>query len=267
MLSMDQMIESIQPGTILIIGEYHGQKTIHDQQMSILYALRSKGFKVSVGLEFLNYTDQDLIQQYRSGLLSEVDFKSAVKWAGFDFGLYSPQLLFPQSADGEFGLGLNMPRSVTQTVSKNGLTSLTQDQLNLMPPQFTLGRDTYRERFINLMSDGHIPANKLENYFAAQSIWDDTMAWQIVEFVKNHQDHVFVVIVGEFHVQYGGGLPDRIAGRLLNLSQSDIRLTNVKIKTISQVWTQDLNQDEIRKELQPSEKYGPRADFISLISP
>jgi len=257
---MTQIIDSVQPGTILLIGEVHGQKATHDQQMSILEALRDRGLKVSVGMEFFNYTDQDLVQKFRSGEISETDFKTAVKWSGFDFSLYGPQLAFPKAEREEFGLGINMPRSVTQAISKNGLASLKPDQIKLMPPNFELGRDSYHDRFNELMSDGHIPTDKLANYFAAQCVWDDTMAWQTVNFMRNHQDHVFVVIVGEFHVQYGGGLPDRIAVRLAQ----DGLDSKLKIQTISQVWAEGLNQDEIQKEITPSDKYGPRADFISL---
>ena len=113
------------------------------------------------------------------------------------------------------------------------------------------------------MSDGHIPFDKLENYFIAQSTWDDTMAWQTVHFMKHHPDHVFVIFVGEFHVQYGGGLPHRIQERLVkeNLNHK------IKIKTISQIWTENLTQEELRGELIPSEEYGSRADFIFLVNP
>lgn len=262
-VELNQVIASVSSGTVLVIGEMHGQSKIRDQHLSILSGLRSAGLTVSVGMEFFNYTDQEFVQNYRAGILSEDQFKQTVKWSGFDFSIYKSQLLFPQSSLGEYGVGLNIPRSVTQVISKKGLEGLSADQLKLMPPDFTLGTSSYRERFYALMSDGHIPQDKLPNYFVAQSTWDETMAWQTVQFMKQHPDHVFVIIVGEFHVQYGGGLPNRILARLSQENLGD----KIQVKTISQVWTDGMTSDDIQNEITPSPQYGPRADFIFLTNP
>lgn len=253
-IELNQVIEQIQPGQILVIGEMHGLKSVHDQQMSILNALRARGLKIAVGMEFFNYTDAALISGFRKGELAEEDFKKAINWGSNDFSLYGPQLLF-----GEEGFGINMPRSVTSQVSKLGLASLTAEQQLLMPPKFTLGNDNYKRRFFAAMG-GHMPPEKFENYFAAQSVWDETMAWQALQFVEKNPDYVYVIIVGEFHVAYGGGLPDRLRSRIegLNCRQQ------VEVKTISQVYTEGLTEEEIQKEIAPSELDGARADYIFL---
>lgn len=118
-----------------------------------------------------------------------------------------------------------------------------------MPPAFELGRASYKERFLNAAgAHCRVP----DNCFAAQSAWDDTMAWQAVRFVEQYPDHVLVVIVGEFHVQYGGGTPDRIRARK----------PSADILTLSQIWAEGLSKEEIAAELMPSVTEGPRADFI-----
>jgi uncharacterized iron-regulated protein len=249
---MSDLIGSIKPGTVLILGEMHGLQTIRDQQLEILNAVRATGLKVSVGMEFFNYTDQNLINDYRSGAMDEAAFLKAISWGGYDFGLYRDQLLF-----GELGMGVNLTRDVTKVISKQGLAALTPEQNKLLPPNFTIGRDSYRQRFFLAM--GHpVPVASLENYFLAQSAWDDTMAWQTVEFQKQHPDQVFVIIVGEFHVQHGGGLPNRIQARLQqeNLPEN--------IVTVSQVYTDGMTEQDIQDSLQPSAEDGPRADYIFL---
>ncbi|MES2803392.1 MAG: ChaN family lipoprotein [Bdellovibrionota bacterium] len=253
-IELNQVLEQIKPGQILVIGELHGLKPIHDQQMGILQALRERGHKVAVGMEFFNYTDQALINEFRAGSLSEVEFKKAIGWGSTDFNLYSPQLLF-----GEAGLGINIPRAVTSQISKNGIASLTPEQQLLMPPNFTLGNEAYKRRFFEVMG-GHVSPEKFINYFAAQSVWDETMAWQALNFVKVNPDYTYVIIVGEFHVAYGGGLPDRLRARLF---ESNICNT-VQVKTISQVYTEGLTPEEVQKEIAPSELDGARADFIFL---
>ena len=253
-IELNQVIEQIRPGQILVIGEMHGLKPVHVQQMSILQALRERGHKVAIGMEFFNYTDAALISSFRKGELAEEDFKKAINWGGNDFSLYGPQLLF-----GDEGFGINMPRAVTSQISKAGLVSLTPEQQQLMPPNFQLGNDSYKRRFNEVMG-GHMPPEKFENYFAAQSVWDETMAWQALNFVEKNPDYVYVIIVGEFHVAYGGGLPDRLRTRIEGLN---CRLP-VEVKTISQVYTEGLTEDEIQKEIAPSTVDGKRADWIIL---
>lgn len=250
--SFGHLLNEVKPGTILLLGENHGLASHRDQHLEILAALRAKGLKVSVGLEFLNYTDQETINQYRTGLLTEPDFLSQVKWGGIPFEFYRPQLNFPNQ--NEFSLGLNLPRSISGKISKQGLASLTEDDLKLMPPSFQLGRDSYKTRFM-IAAGAHCKVP--DNCFAAQSAWDDTMAWQATQFIKTNPDQVLVIIVGEFHVKFGGGTPYRISARL----------PGTPIVTLSQVWAEGLTPAEVEQELQPSATEGPRADFIWVSQP
>lgn len=251
---LENLISKIKPGTILFLGENHGLAKHRDQHVEILQGLRDAGLKVSVGLEFINYTDQSFVDLYRTGALAEKDFLKAIKWGGFSFEFYKPQLIFPNIEAGEKSLGLNLSRSITAKISKNGLGSLTEDDLKLMPPQFELGRDSYKARFLEAAgAHCRVP----ENCFAAQSAWDDTMAWQAVNFIEQNPDQVLVVIVGEFHVQYGGGTPYRVLTRKPNTS----------VVTLSQVWAEGMTEEEVEQALQPSRIEGPRADFIWVSKP
>lgn len=254
---LTSLVDQVKPGTVLIIGEVHGLKPVHDQHVEILNALRAKGLKISVGMEFFNYTDQIFIDQYRSGEIDEAAFLKIVSWGGFDFNFYKDELLFAKKDFGEFGLGINLTRDVTKVISKQGLDALSVDQKKLLPPNFTIGRESYRQRFFKAM--GHpVPVASLENYFVAQSAWDDTMAWQTVEFQKQHPDQVLVIIVGEFHVQYGGGLPSRIKARL------NLENLPVDVLTVSQVYTDGMSDQDIQDSLKPLIDEGPRANFIWL---
>jgi uncharacterized iron-regulated protein len=93
-----------------------------------------------------------------------------------------------------------------------------------------LGNERYFERFAGeARQHGDMTAQEVRKFFAAQSAWDDTMAWQASEYLKAHPDHVLAVIVGDFHAAYGGGLPDRLRSRGVT-----------KIQVISQVNGYDL---------------------------
>jgi uncharacterized iron-regulated protein len=252
--SLTQLASVVTSGSILILGEYHGLAAHRDQHVLILNQLREKGLRVSVGLEFINYTDQSYVSQYQSGDLDDDQFLSLINWTGVSFDFYKQQLKFPELRLGEFSLGLNLPRAITSKISKQGFASLTEDEKALLPPHFEVGRDSYKDRFREA-AGAHCP--NFENCFAAQSSWDDTMAWQAVNFIQNHPEQVLVIVVGEFHAQFGGGLADRIYSRFPEAS----------VKIVSQIWAEDMTEDEVQHELQPSPVEGPRADFIWVSKP
>jgi uncharacterized iron-regulated protein len=254
-VSLVDAFKSVPQGSIIVLGENHGYAVHQAQHIAVLDTLRSLGHKVSVGLEFFTYTEQNLVNDYRAGRLSEADFLSAIKWGSPSYSFYRAQALFPNLAEGSVTWALNAPRTLTSKVAKTGLTSLTEQEAALLPPNFSLGRYSYRERFLSMMP--HLPSPEAgERYFAAQSIWDDTMAWRAEQFVAQHPGQTLVIVVGEFHVQYGGGLPDRLR----------IRLPNTMVVTLSQVNTYGLTDAEIQSEVRPSLTYGPRADLLWLAS-
>ncbi|WP_347357433.1 ChaN family lipoprotein [Bdellovibrio sp.] len=252
-VSLAEAVQNVRPGSIVVIGENHGFTEHQTQQVAIMQALRDQGLVVSVGMEFFTYTDQPLVEAYRQGTLSEPEFLQQIKWGSPSYSFYRDQAVFPDLTQGAATVALNAPRFLTGKVSKQGLAALTPEDMALLPPQFSLGRDSYKRRFLSMMP--HLPSPEAgERYFAAQSIWDDTMAWQATDFLRSHPNQVLVIVVGDFHVQFGGGLPDRLR----------TRGPEFPVLTFSQVNTLDLTESEIATEIKPSEVDGPRADILWL---
>jgi uncharacterized iron-regulated protein len=250
-----EIAKSVKPGQILVMGENHGVAASRQSQNELLSALRSEGLKVSVGLEFFYYPDQNYVDAYRSGQMDEASFLKQIQWGSPGFEFYRDQANFPRYEFGEKTLALNAPRTLTGKISKVGIAGLSAPELNLLPPQFQLGRDSYKKRFLEMMPHLPNPASG-DNYFAAQSAWDDTMAWQASEFLAAHPDQVLAIVVGDFHAQYGGGLPDRLTAR-----------TGHRPVVFSFVNTDGLSQDEIRGQVMPSPEYGARGEFIWVTGP
>lgn len=250
--TIEKLVDQVSAGGVLVLGELHGNQTHYFRQQMALEALKATGrCTVSVGLEFLSWVHQKSVDEYFDGKLAEADFLRLAEWGGNPFSDYRNQALFPRQTGGRL-IGLNAPRSLTGAISKRGLNGLTAEEQLLMPPGFEIGRADYRERFDTVMG-GHVPPDALERYFAAQSTWDETMAWQVKEFLVANPSHCLVVIVGDFHVNFGGGLPDRLRARGLS-----------NVVTISQVDTYGLTEPELTAELGPHVKYGDRADGVWL---
>ncbi len=250
--SIDDVVAQVGPGGVLVLGELHGNQAHHARQRQAIKALAASGrCTVSVGLEFLSWPNQDVVNEYFEGRLPEADFLKQVGWGSDPFDNYREQALFPQSTGGRL-LALNAPRSLTGAISKKGIEGLSPEELSLMPPAFQLGSADYRERFEFIMG-GHAPATVFERYFAAQSTWDDSMAWIAAEFLAKNPTHCLAIIVGDFHVQFGGGLPDRLQARGLQ-----------NVVTISQFDTDGFSETDIETELGPHPKYGPRGSAVWL---
>lgn len=245
-----ELFQSFKPSQVILLGENHGFKVHRDQHLEVLREIRRQGLRVQVALEFFYYPDQKFIDQYREGGLAEEVFLKAIAWGQPSYSYYRDQALFPNLAWGERTWAINAPRNLTGQVAKYGLNSLSPEMLRLIPPHFQLGRESYRKRFHEVMG-GHVSPDAFERYFAAQSLWDDTMAWRISGIRQLDPEAVIVVVVGEFHTQYGGGLPDRLLARGVN-----------NVMTISQVNTAGLTPEEARSQIMPHPEYGPRADWI-----
>jgi uncharacterized iron-regulated protein len=248
--SKDELFQSLRDSQIILIGENHGFQTHRDQHMEILRELRKQGRTVHVALEFFYYPDQLQVEAYRSGQISEMNFLKEIKWGQPSYDYYREQALFPNLLAGERTWAINAPRVLTGQVARAGLGSLSSDLQKLLPPQFTLGRESYRKRFQQAMG-GHVNPEAFERYFAAQSIWDDTMAWRLAQIHQSFPQASIVVVVGEFHTQYGGGLVDRLKARGVN-----------SVVTVSQVNTKGLDSLEMEEAIMPHPEYGPRADWI-----
>lgn len=249
-VTLAEALAQVSPGSVVVLGEQHGTQEQAQQQVQILEMLRKNGLLVSVGMEFFEAPDQNKVDAWRAGALSESDFLRQIPWGSFPFEAYREQALFPRFQEGTKTLALNAPAWLTGKIAKQGLNSLTAAEKSLLPPAFALGNRGYFERFKRIMGD-HLPTPQaLDNYFAAQSTWDDTMAFVASEYIQAHPNQVLVIVVGDFHVQYGGGLPDRLKAR------------GAKTTTFSLVNLQGLSDQEQRQAIEPSEMDGIRADFV-----
>ena len=244
-------------GEIFVVGEQHAvagdeqdpETITHHSNKTRLIRQLQKQSDVSVGMEFLIYTFQDFVNRFVSGVLPETDFLREVGWSSKNpFQFYRDQILAVRGTAGET-IALNIPRNISSQVSKDGKDSLSPDQRALLPPIWERGNDAYFERFSEQMKD-HATPEKIERYFWAQSLWDATMTWQALEHRKRMPNDVLVIIVGEFHVRYGGGLP------------SEFQKQGASVKTVVQAAITDWTPSNLQDAIAADPKYGEIADYI-----
>lgn len=245
---------NVQAGDVLVLGEQHAlgespsEKIHHGNQHRLLFEL-ARQHRVSLGMEFFDYPKQDIVDQYVWGQLPETDFLKQVGWGGNAWPLYRDQVKFAGATGGRT-FALNIPRAISGKVARGGKQSLSADEQALLPPIWEVGSPFYFARFKEVM-DGHLPPEMLERYFLAQSLWDDTMAWQISKNHRNGDDEVFVVIVGQFHAEFGHGLPSRLD-----------RYGVEQVKTMIQVEVTDWRAKDLDAAVAADATYGNHADYI-----
>jgi len=251
-VELGHVIDQIQSPAVVIVSEIHNLQQHHKKQNQFLNALGEKqGHRISVGMEFLSFIHQTWVDQFLFENLAEAEFLKQVEWSG-DFAAYRSLVLFPKEHGGET-VALNAPKYLTTKIAKSGLASLNDEERTLIPINFSLGNPEYFERFKSVMTGGGhtLPAAVVARYFEAQSVWDETMADNAAKYLERNPDSILVIIVGDFHAQYGGGLPDRLRARGV-----------ANVMTISQVNLQGLNSRESLLEVGPHPRYGRRADYI-----
>lgn len=251
-VSVEGLVSEIPTGSTLFLGELHGFEAVASGQTQVLEELRRQGHHLNVALEFFTYTKQSVVDQFVQGLINEDTFLEQLGWAkSMNFGFYRRQALFPKRDQGEFTWAINAPQNVTRSVAKRGLENLTEEEKQLLPPNLEMGRADYYERFRETMG-GHVDEKDLLRYFQAQSVWDETMAWQLT---FHESSNTKVVVVGEFHVQYGGGLPHRLS----------VRDPKMNIVTLGFMDIHGLTAAEVEEAIKPHAKWGVRENFICLV--
>ncbi len=242
-------------GEIFILGEEHAtpesisdpkSRIHHTNQVRWLKHLKTL-YRISVGMEFIAYPFQSATDAFVAGSLAENDFLREIGWGGNPFSAYREQIL--ASRDHAGTLALNAPRALGRKVAQLGPAGLTPSDQQQLPPIWERGSADYFSRFQEIMQN-HIPAHKLENYFWAQSLWDDTMAWKALQ---RPQDTVLTVIVGAFHSEFGHGLPARIK-----------RYGHQQVTTVLQIPVEQWDSSHLNAAIAPDPRYGEHADLLWL---
>ncbi len=189
---------------------------------------------------------QGKVEEFLAGGLNEAAFLKEVGWGESPFELYREQVLFPKNHGG-VTLALNMPSYISRKVSRGGPLSLTEEDKKMLPPIWERGGAAYFSRFNEAMKD-HVPQEKVENFFWAQSLWDDTMAWKAL---SRPAGSVLTIIVGEFHAEFGLGLPAR-------LNRYGAPVVNTVVQRFVDSWT----SENLSLATQPDPIYGEVADLI-----
>lgn len=212
---------------VVYLGETHDSAADHQAQLEIVQDLGEQG-DIAIALEMFQRPFQPVLDAYLAGELSEDELiaqsEYETRW-GFDWEFYAPILRYAKANQIPL-IALNTPAEITRQVAREGLASLNGEDFRFIPPvaEIDLSNASYRA-LIQAVFDahgGHGNSDGFENFFAAQVLWDETMAEGVVRQLEAEPDRQVIVLVGEAHVGYGYGIPDRVRRRLPAVKQASV---------------------------------------------
>lgn len=220
--SPETIIQELIKADVVYLGEIHNNSDDHKGQLEILQSLYQENSKIAIAMEMFQRPYQDILNQYLTGKLSETELIEQTEYEqrwGFPWDYYAPLLQFDKTHQLPV-LALNTPTEISRKVAKNGLESLTADELEQIPPLSEIRTDNldYRQMVEQVYNQhleaGHGNSDSFERFFTVQVLWDEMMAEAIADFIQANPDYQVVVIAGKGHIVYGYGIPSRVARRL-----------------------------------------------------
>jgi uncharacterized iron-regulated protein len=112
------------------------------------------------------------------------------------------QGIFLYARDHELPMrGLNIADGISKKIAAKGFGSLTAAERKQLPPGISCNVDpTYMEFIRRAYADhaGH-RGKGFENFCEAQMVWDKSMAWHLMGYLRKNPDTTMVVLAGVGH--------------------------------------------------------------------
>ena len=220
-LTHEDVLDTLKQATVIYLGETHTDMADHVAQLEIITEMHQARGDIAIGLEMFQRPFQPVLDQYIAGEITEAELieqsEYETRW-GYDWELYAPIFRYAQAEQIPL-MALNTPSEVTRKVARQGLVSLSGADLEHIPPIADI--DTSDEDYQAMVAQvfGHHGGHgnsgpSFENFFAAQVLWDETMAAAVADFVMAAPDTQVIVLAGEGHIVYNFGIPNRVKRRL-----------------------------------------------------
>lgn len=217
-----KIIKQLQSAKIVYLGETHDSEMDHQQQLAIIQVLFKHRPQIAIGMEMFQSQMQPLLDRYLAGKITATELREQSefdkRW-GYPWLYYLPILEFAKTNRLPL-IALNTPVEITRKAGKQGLESLTAAELKLIPPLNEIDRSNTKYREMILASyQQHagivsVSSKSFDRFYAAQLLWDETMAANTANFAKQNPNHQTIVLAGSSHIIYGYGIPDRVLRRL-----------------------------------------------------
>jgi uncharacterized iron-regulated protein len=214
-VTFDELLDVLAERRVVYVGERHDRAADHRAQLAILEGLHARSPSLAVGLEMVQHPFQDAVDGYVRGELDEAALLARIEWEArwnMDFALYRP--IFEHArAHGLPIVALNAPAELTRAIARGGLEALDDAQRASLP-ELVLD-DAAHRAMIGAVLREHpgLDETRFERYYAAQVVWDETMAERVARTLSaSDGPRQVIVLAGAMHVR-PAAIPARAARR------------------------------------------------------
>lgn len=215
--ALDTLLERLADRRVVYVGETHDRYEDHLSQLAIIRGLHQQGAPLAIGMEFFQQPFQAVLDDYVAGRIDEAEMlrrsEYFERWR-FDYRLYRPLLTYART-HGLPVIALNLPTELTRKVGAGGLAALSEEERAQVPSELDRSDADYRAHLEQIFAQHpQGPEADFERFLEVQLLWDEGMAERAATFLQAHPEHRLVVLAGAGHIEYGRGIPNRLARRL-----------------------------------------------------
>lgn len=215
-----ELVDRLLDARVVYVAEKHASPHDHAVQLSVIHALFTRDASLGIGMEMFKRPFQKWVTDYIEGRITEAELRRQTEWEarwGFDFALYRPILRYARTHRIPV-YALNARDEITRAVARGGLGALSPVDRDTVP-ELDLDDPLHRS-YLEGIFDSHGMGKTahgemtFENFYTAQLIWDETMAYEVAaELGKPSAPRRIVVLAGSGHIRHGFGIPNRAARR------------------------------------------------------
>ena len=220
-LSFEGMADMLSGARLVCVGEEHDNLNSQRVELAVVRELNRRfPGRVAVGMEMFRGPQQETLDRWVRGELTELEFLKASKWYetwGYDFGAYRDLLLFAKENRIDV-IALNPSAELQKAVSRGGLDNVPEELRGELPE---IGDpDPWQRAALRGVFKGHAghggTDDAFESFSRVQLLWEETMAQKAVDYLKSPRGEGkrMVTVTGGWHVRYGFGLPKKVVRRL-----------------------------------------------------
>ena len=129
----EDVLDTLKQATVIYLGETHTDMADHVAQLEIITEMHQTRGDIAIGLEMFQRPFQPVLDQYIAGEITEAELiaqsEYETRW-GYDWELYAPIFRYAQAEQIPL-IALNTPTEITRKVARQGLASLSGDDLEI----------------------------------------------------------------------------------------------------------------------------------------
>ena len=213
-ISFVEMIQGMKKSRLVYVGETHNSLVMHQIQAKIIQGLYEQDRELTVGMEMYPITQQEPLNKWSLGILSEQEFIRDARWYvnwNFHFGFYRD--IFKVVKKNKIPLyALNVPRDIITKVRMRGWEALSEEEKGMVP-ELDLTHQDHRTLIRAIFESSDLPPQMkgkglemaFEGLYRAQTAWDETMAHHALGALNKEGGKV-VVLAGSGHLLYNLGI-------------------------------------------------------------